>query len=85
MSGVKTRQQGASNHRYWYEKGTDTRLVRVLRIAGGKKSWFWAIRNGDEYREVPSDKCELKQIFNRCIDWVGVSMLPFFEADNMRK
>ena len=60
MGGVKTRRQGESNHRYWYEKGTDTKLMRVLRITNGKKSWFWAVRDGDNYREVPSDKCELK-------------------------
>ena len=60
MGGVKTTRRGESNHRYWYEKDTDTRLVRVLRITGGKKSWFWAVRTGEEYREVPSDKCELR-------------------------
>ena len=81
MGGVKTRRRGESVHRFWYEKDTDTKLTRVLRITNGKKSWFWAVRDGDNYREVPSDKCELKQILNRCIDWVGVSMLPFIEAD----
>ena len=60
MGGVKTRRQGESNHRYWYEKGTDTKVGHVLRVANGKKSWFWAVRDGNEYREVPSDNCELK-------------------------
>ena len=60
MGGVKTRRRGESVHRFWYEKGTDTKLTRVLRITNGKKSWFWAVRDGDNYREVPSDKCELK-------------------------
>jgi len=60
MGGVKTRRQSESNHRYWYEKGTDNKLTRVLRFTNGKRSWFWALREGAEYREIPSDKCVLK-------------------------
>jgi len=58
MSGVKTRRSGECVHRFWYEKGTDNKLIRVLRIVRGKKSWFWAVRTGDGYRKIPSDNIE---------------------------
>ena len=60
MGGVKTRRKGETTHRFWYEKGTDTKLVHVLRITNGKRSWFWAAREDNNYREVPSENCELK-------------------------
>jgi len=60
MGGVKTRRRGESNHRYWYETGTDNRLTRILRIVGGKRTWIWGAKEGDWYREVHKDKTVLR-------------------------
>jgi hypothetical protein len=60
MGDVKRRRLGELLHRHWYEKGTDNKLTKVLRITNGKKSWIWAVRDGNDYHEVPSDKTELR-------------------------
>lgn len=60
MSGVKTRRRGESDHRFWYEVGTDNKLTRILRVDNGKRSWFWGFREGDSYREIPKDKTILR-------------------------
>jgi len=60
MGGVKTRRRGESNHRFWYKRGTDEKLTRVLRVDNGKKTWFWAVRDGEWYKEVPQKECELR-------------------------
>jgi len=60
MGGVKTRRRGESVHRFWYKRGTDEKLTHVLRVENGKRSWYWAIRNGENYTEVPQKDCELR-------------------------
>jgi len=60
MGGVKTRRRGEHAHRFWYKRGTDTKLTHVLRVENGKRSWYWAIRNGEKYIEIPQKDCELR-------------------------
>ena len=61
MAGVKTRRAGTGGQqRFWYKRGTDEKLTRVLRVDNGKRSWIWTVRDGDWYTEVPSVDCELR-------------------------
>lgn len=61
MAGVKTRRAGTGGQqRFWYKRGTDDKLTRVLRLDGGKRRFFWGIRDGDWYTEVPPVDCELR-------------------------
>lgn len=60
MGGVKTRRRGESAHRYWYKKGTDEKLTRILRVTEGKRTWHWGAREGDWYRVLGEHEIELR-------------------------
>ena len=61
MAGVKTARSGTGGQaRFWYKRGTNDKLTRVLRMNGGKRAWIWALRDGDWYTEVKPVDCELR-------------------------
>jgi len=61
MGGVKTRRAGdGGRQRFWYKRGTDVKLTHVLCVDNGKRSWYWAIREGENYTRVPQKDCELR-------------------------
>ena len=60
MGGVRRRITGETGQRSWYKKGTDVKLIRVLRVDAGKRSWFWSEKNDDSYTEVSLGNRELR-------------------------
>jgi hypothetical protein len=60
MGGTKRRTAGESGQRNWYKKDSDIKLIRVLRVDQGKRSWFWSEKDNDSYNEVPPENRELR-------------------------
>jgi len=61
MAGVKTTRLGSGGQaRFYYERNTDNKLTHVLIVDNGKRSWSWAVREGDDYRYIDAKDYELR-------------------------